>query len=298
MAPIWGRYGPFFLYGFSVVLGVGVLAALGVTALLARRRGPLPNPLPVGEGTPIPLPVGGARGGSAADEGVSGPLPNPLPQGEGTRGWLDGALLAGGGALLGGRAVFVWLNVAYFAENPAEAGQLWLGGLNYHGALLGGLAALWLWARLSGRPFGRYAGLLAPGLALLVAFGWAACAVEGCAYGRAAAPGPGPALWRGLGAGDLPDDAGVYALRYRTQLAGAIGALLVFGGALWAAGRLRPATLFWGTLGGLALVHGVVALGRGDPSPVVWGMRLVLWAETGLLVMSMIGVSVSLRGQK
>ena len=298
MAPIWGRYGPFFLYGFSVVLGVGVLAALGVTALLARRRGPLPNPLPVGEGTPIPLPVGGARGGSAADEGVSGPLPNPLPQGEGTRGWLDGALLAGGGALLGGRAVFVWLNVAYFAENPAEVGQVWLGGLNYHGALLGGLAALWLWARLSGRPFGRYAGLLAPGLALLVAFGWAACAVEGCAYGRAAAPGPGPALWRGLGAGDLPDDAGVYALRYRTQLAGAIGALLVFGGALWAAGRLRPATLFWGTLGGLALVHGVVALGRGDPSPVVWGMRLVLWAETGLLVMSMIGVSVSLRGQK
>lgn len=219
-------------------------------------------------------------------EGTSG----PLPRGEGTRGWLDGALLAGGGALLGGRAVFVWLNAAYFAENPAEAGQLWLGGLNYHGALLGGLAALWLWARLSGRPFGRYAGLLAPGLALLVAFGWAACAVEGCAYGRAAVPG----LW----AGDLPDDAGVYALRYRTQLAGAIGALLVFGGAWWAAGRLRPATLLWGTLGGLALVHGVVALGRGDPSPVVWGMRLVLWAETGLLVMSMIGVSVSLRGQK
>ena len=281
MAPIWGRYGPFFLYGYSVVLGLGVLAALGVTALLARRRGPLP---------PIPLPVGGVRVGSAADEGVSGPLPNPLPVGEGTSGWLDGALAAGGGALLGGRAVFVWLNAAYFAENPAEAGQLWLGGLNYHGALLGGLAALWLWARLSGRPFRRYAGLLAPGLALLVAFGWAACAVEGCAYGRAAAPG----LW----AGDLPDDAGVYALRYRTQLAGALGALLVFAGACWAAGRVRPATLFWATLSGLALVHGVVALGRGDPSPVVLGMGLVLWAEMGLLVMSIIGVSVSFRGQK
>jgi phosphatidylglycerol:prolipoprotein diacylglycerol transferase len=167
---------------------------------------------------------------------------------------------------------------------------LWLGGLNYHGALLGGLAALWLWARLRGRPFGRYAGLLAPGLALLVAFGWAACAVEGCAYGRAAMPG----LW----AGDLPDDAGVYALRYRTQLAGAVGALLVFAVAWWAAGRLRPATLFWGTLGGLALVHGVVALGRGDPSPVLWGMPLVLWAEIGLLVMGAIGVSVSLRRQE
>ena len=53
------------------------------------------------------------------------PLPNPLPKGEGTRGWLDGALAAGCGALLGGRAVYVWLNATYFAENPAEAWQLW-----------------------------------------------------------------------------------------------------------------------------------------------------------------------------
>ena len=253
MAPIWGRYGPFFLYGYSVVLGLGVLAALGVTALLARR---------------------------------SGPLPNPLPGGEGTRRWLDGAVAAGIGALVGGRAVFVWLNAAYFAENPTEAGQFWLGGLNFHGALLGGLVGLWLWARLGGRPFWRYAGLLAPGLALLVAFGWAACAVEGCAYGRAAAPG----IW----AGDLPDDAGVYALRYRTQLAGGIGALLVFAGAWWAAGRLRPATLLWGTLGGLALVQAVVALGRGDPSPVVWGKSLVFWAEIALLVMTVVGMITSL----
>ncbi|MBP8947812.1 MAG: hypothetical protein KBG73_03160, partial [Candidatus Promineofilum sp.] len=62
MAPIWGRYGPFFLYGYSVVLGLGVLAALGVTALLARRRGPLPSPLPGGQGTAIPRPLGRVRG--------------------------------------------------------------------------------------------------------------------------------------------------------------------------------------------------------------------------------------------
>ncbi len=203
---------------------------------------------------------------------------------------MDGALVAGGGALVGGRAVFVWLNAAYFAENPVEAWQLGLGGLNYHGALVGGLAALWLWARLSRRPFWPYAGLMTPGLALLVAFGWAACAVEGCAYGRAAAPG----LW----AGDLPDDAGVYALRYRTQLAGAMGALLVFAGAWWAAARLRPATLFWGTLGGLALVHAVVALGRGDASPVVLGVRLVVWAELALLATSGVGLAWAWWGRR
>ena len=254
MAPIWGRYGPFFLYGYSVVLGLGVLAALGVTAWRARREDPLPN---------------------------------PLPEGEGTRGWLDGGLAAAGGALVAGRAVYVWLNAAYFAENPAEAWQLWSGGLNYHGALLGGLAALWLWARLTRRPFLRYAALLVPGLALLVAFGWAACAVEGCAYGRAATPGP----W----AADLPDDSGVYALRYRTQIAGAVGALAVFGLAWGAAARLRPSALFWVTLGGLALVHAGVALGRGDPSPVVLGARLDLWVELGLLAAAVAGLWFSHR---
>ena len=245
MAPIWGRYGPFFLYGYSVVLGLGILAALAVTAWRARR---------------------------------DSTLPNPLPEGEGSGGWLDGALATAAGALLGGRAVYVWLNAAYFAENPAEAWQAWLGGLNYHGALLGGLTALWLWSRLSGRPFLRHAALFAPGAALLVAFGWAACAVEGCAYGRAAATG----LW----AGDLPDDTGIYALRYRTQIIGVVGALTVFALVWWAAARLRPAALVWATLGGLALVHAVVALGRGDPSPMVLGARLDLLVEVGMVGMA------------
>jgi phosphatidylglycerol:prolipoprotein diacylglycerol transferase len=187
--------------------------------------------------------------------------------------------------LLGGRAVYVWLNAPYFAENPTEAAQVWLGGLNYHGALLGGLAALWLWARLSGRSLGRSAGLLAPGLALLVAFGWVACAVEGCGYGRAASPG----LW----AGDLPDDTGVYALRYRSQIIGAVGALVVFAFAWWTAARLRPAALFWATLGGLAVVHIVVALVRGDPSPVVLGLRLDLLVELGLLAAAGVGLAVA-----
>ena len=251
MAPIWGRYGPFFLYGYSVVLGLGVMAALAVTAWRARRKDTLPNPLPLGEGT-------GA--------------------------WLDGALTAAGGALVGGRAVYVWLNAAYFAENPTETAQVWLGGLNYHGALVGGLAALWLWARLSGRPFLRHAALFAPGLALLVAFGWAACAVEGCAFGRAAPPG----LW----AGDLPDDTGVFALRYRTQIGGVVGALAVFAVVWWAAARLRPAALVWTTLGGLAVVHIVVALGRGDPSRAVLGVRLDFLMELGLLAVASIAIGV------
>src|SRR5690606_34835067 len=140
------------------------------------------------------------------------------------------------GALLAGRVAFVRLNAAYFAENPFEAWQVWLGGLNYHGALLGGLAGLWLWARITRRPFYRYAGLLATGIALLSAFGWAACRFEGCAYGL-----PAPL---GLLTADLPDNLGVFAVRYRTQLFGFLGSLAVFALSLWAFRRARPVLLF------------------------------------------------------
>lgn len=242
MSDILARYGPLFLYTYTVVMGLGLVVALGLSAVLARR---------------VAL-----------------------------AGWLDGALAAAVGALLGGRAVFVWLNAAYFAENPAEAWQLWLGGLNYYGALLGGMAGLALWARLSRRPLAAYAGLLAPGLALLAAAGWTACRFEGCAYGRPPAADLPPAL--NFLVGNLPDDLGVFAARYRTQLAGMLGSLVVFALSLAAFGRVRPGLLFWGTLGGLSLVRVVVALGRGDAALMVGAWRLDLLMDLAILAASLL----------
>jgi phosphatidylglycerol:prolipoprotein diacylglycerol transferase len=236
LSDILARYGPYFLYTYSVLMWLGVASSLAVAAALARR----------------------------AD----------VPD------WLDGALAAAAGALLAGRVAFVRLNAEYFAENPFEAWQVWLGGLNYHGALLGGLAGLWLWSRLARRPFYRHAALLMPGLALLSAFGWAACRFEGCAYGLPAPPG-----WP---AADLPDDLGVFAVRYRTQLFGALGSLAVFALALAAYRRARPALLFWGVLAGLSLVHAAVALLRGDPVPEVAGWRLDWLLDLGLMAMCLV----------
>lgn len=250
MSDILARYGPFFLYSYSVILGLGLLLALGLSAVLARRAG--------------------------------------------LAGWLDGALAAAAGALLGGRVVFVWLNAAYFAENPAEAWQLWLGGLNYHGALLGGLMGLALWSRLTRRPLAAYAGLFAPGLALLAAAGWAACHVEGCAYGRPPAAGLPQAL--NVLVGNLPDDLGVFAARYRTQLAGLIGSLIVFALTLRAFGRTGPGLLFWGTLGGLSLVRLVVASGRDDAALLVGVWRLDLLVDLALLAASLLAAAMLLIG--
>jgi len=63
---------------YTLYLFAPVWAAINVAwlvGLLWRRKSPLPNPLPRGEGTRNPLPRG---------EGMEDPLPGPLPKGEGT----------------------------------------------------------------------------------------------------------------------------------------------------------------------------------------------------------------------
>ena len=71
-----------------------------------------------------------------------------------------------------------------------------------------------------------------------------------------------------------------------------VGGGAVVAGSWWAAARLRPAALVWTTLGGLAVVHIVVALGRGDPSRAVLGVRLDFLMELGLLAVASIAIGV------
>ena len=226
MHPILRSFGPFFFYSYTVVLGLGLLASVGLTAWHARRK--------AGDGEHIP--------------------------------WLDGVVVALAAALAGGRIGYVAANWDYFQAHPAEGWFVSRGGLSYHGGLLAGLAALALWAQWRGRSFQRIGGLLAPGGALWSAFGWLACWLEGCAYGRETFIGPL--------AGDLPDSYGIFAVRYQTQLMGIVFSLLALG-VMWRVHRQVPAAgLFWL---GLALLSGgrfIVGLLRGDPAPLVGAIRL------------------------
>jgi phosphatidylglycerol:prolipoprotein diacylglycerol transferase len=237
MYPILGRYGPLFLYSYSVTLAVGIAASLGLTARLAHRRS--------------------------------------LP------GWFDGILVASAAALAGGRIGYVLAHPAYFAENPAEAWQLWLGGLSYHGALLAGLAAFWIWSRWQRKPFLLYGALLAPGLALLAAAGWAACWLEGCAYGMEA-----PA---GLLSASLADEFGVVSSRYQTQAIGLVLSLGVFGLLLGLWARRAAGGLFWPALVGLSLIHGLTSLLRGDPASLLLNWRVDVWIDFGVAIIALLG---------
>lgn len=231
MWPIWGRYGAFFLYSYQVVLGLGVLAGLGITAVRLQRT---------------------------------------------SLGWLDAALASMVGALLGGRAGFVWGAWDYFQQRPSEIWQLSNGGLSYLGALAGGGLAFWLYGRWRNLPVAAIADDLAAGLVVTTALGWLACWLAGLAYGREGLLG-----WL---TADLPDNYGVFALRYQTQAMGMATAVLILA-VLW---RWQGNGRFWLTLALLSASQTLITFYRGDTVPLWHGWRLDTLLNGALSVFALI----------
>ncbi len=56
-------------------------------------------------------------------------------------------------ALIGARGYYLLLKWSYYLDNPAEAINIRLGGLTVHGAIVGGVLALWLYCRYRGQRF-------------------------------------------------------------------------------------------------------------------------------------------------
>lgn len=216
MHPLLGRFGPFFLYTYQYVWGLGILGAL----VLAYHLAPRPQQW---------------------------------------RDWFDPLLVGLIAGILGGRAAYVGVNWAYYQAEPTEIWLVWRGGLSYHGVLLAGLLAVWLWSNWRNLRWDAVAGALALLLPLLHLTGWTACFFHGCGYGRLAAPG-----WF---AANLPDSFGVFDLRYPTQLAGMGFSLLILPAIIGLRRRANQPTgraLFWLTLLLLTLSHLLLWIWRGD----------------------------------
>ena len=141
---------------------------------------------------------------------------------------LDFGLWVVIGGIAGGRIAYVLANWGAFSEDWVSVLRIWEGGLSFHGAVLGGLMVMLVFAyshRRDEQPvsFWQLADLLTPGLALGIAFGWAACLMGGCAYGT---------LGEGFGYTVLPDLYGVEASRFATQAVGLGYSLLLFLGVM------------------------------------------------------------------
>ncbi len=243
MYPILGRYGPFFLYSFSVTLGIGLLTCIGLVKWQSARSG--------------------------------------------TANWFEALLVSLSAGVIGGRLGFAISHWEYFSTKTSEVWQIWQGGLSYHASLAAGVIALWGWCRWKQEGFALYADLFAPSLALGSAFGWLACWLEGCAYGR-------ETTYHLLSA-DLPDEFGLFALRYQTQVIGIILSLLMFAVVMRLRQRWAPGPLFWLALLGLSSGRVIIGLMRADPGPLAGETRIDVVLDVVITLISLVLLQYKLR---
>ena len=179
------------------------------------------------------------------------------------------------GGLVGGRALYTGLNWDYFQSHLLESFQIFQGGISWAGALAGGMLALYLYARLARKSFGKLADALQPLAAALVVSAWLGCWLDGCAYGPTVA-------WGGIPA---RDEWGNLSLRFPTQL---IGALLTLGmywvmeqnkaGFLCRSGFGQPGRTASLALIGLSVQFFGLSFLMADPAGVWNSLRLSAWA--------------------
>lgn len=231
MVPILARHGELFIYSFTIVLALGVLAGIGLTIWRDRQSS--------------------------------------------ARQWLDLILAMMAGAIIGGRIGFILFNWQYYQERTNEIWQFSQGGFNYYFAFGAGLLTLLIWSILKGKSFYQSFAKLAPAFLLFTVFAWAACWFEGCAYGKTTVIGPLSA--------NLPDDFGVSAVRYQSQLIGLLLSFLLFILILFLSNKIQARTVFWFTIASLSFVHLVTTFLRGDPAPMWAGLRLDAWVDLLLI---------------
>ncbi len=89
-------------------------------------------------------------------------------------------LLAG---IIGGRLVYVMLNISFYIHNPLQIVAIWNGGLSFYGSLGAGVITTIVFCRRRGISFFQMSDLITPSLALGYAFGRIGCFLNGCCYG-------------------------------------------------------------------------------------------------------------------
>lgn len=192
----------------------------------------------------------------------------------------------------GARLSYVLLNMDYYAiaAHVGEITRLSAGGLNWHGAVYGGLLGIVVMARLRRVSLSPLLDALALGLPLIGLAGWSACGALACAYG---AEVDNLANYPSLVVAELSDIFGLTLPRYNTQQLGAVLALIVFALAVvltWRGWLVKRR--FWVVLA--AFSAGMFGIGylRGDSVPTLGGLRADQWLDLSLMLLSALIVAI------
>lgn len=178
------------------------------------------------------------------------------------------------------------VGLRYYLQNPLEVLAVWKGGLGIYGAVAGGLLGLYLYTRLNGLSFWRWADFAVPGLALGQAIGRWGNYVNQELYGY-----PTDLPW-GIyidPAHRLPGFE-AYERFHPTFLYESLLNLLVFAAPLWAGRRFAGRLLE----GDLLLLYGVLyPVGRilvETQRPDAWlvaGVPAAQWVAVGAIALSL-----------
>ncbi len=207
---------------------------------------------------------------------------------------IDVGLGAFAGGVVGARLVHVLLNWTYFADHLAEALRPNAGGLDWHGALVGGVVGLALVARWRHLPVRALLDALAPALPLLVLAGWLGCAAAVCAYG---AEVDTLAHYPAFAVAESRDVYGIVAPRYNTQLFGMALALvlLALSFVLMRFDGLKDRR-FWILLALFSIGMFGIGFYRGDSVPILLGLRADQFFDLALLGWSIQQIAVRRAG--
>jgi len=207
--------------------------------------------------------------------------------------WLDIGLAALVAGLVGGRLEHVLIHSAYFADHLAEVPQLWLGGLEWHLAVVFGLIALALAGRLWKIRFQNAIDALGGVLPLGAALIFGGCWMSACGYGREVAS---LADYPPIVAAELPDIYGIVAPRLNAQLFGIAASIALMGVAAVIGQRVdHRGARFWIVLSLLAAMLYALGATRGDPMVMVGPLRLDQTLDLSVAAIGLVGVFLSLR---
>jgi phosphatidylglycerol:prolipoprotein diacylglycerol transferase len=181
--------------------------------------------------------------------------------------WVDAGLMALIFGIIAARAMHVSIHWTFFVEHQRQIVKLWRGGLDWHGAMVGGLLGLALGGLLRRVRYSLLTDTFAPVLPLCATIIHTGCLMASCGHGREVRS---LADYPPLIAAELPDLYGVVAPRLASQLYGAVLGLVLLGVAYGLARLIRRAGLrFWPVLALLGVGAFGIGFTRGDAVPLL-----------------------------
>ncbi len=207
--------------------------------------------------------------------------------------WIDAGLGALAGGVILGRLGHVALHWVYFNNHRAEIFELWRGGLDWHGAVLGGLIGFVLVAFWRKVPIFAALDVIAIGLPLGAALTYTGCLMVSCGHGREV---EALSSYPWLLAAELPDLFGVIAPRLASQTYGIAWSLFLVGLSLLLSRNLKKSGMsFFIVLGLLAMGAFAIGFTRGDLVPMIGPLRLDQVLDLTMIVPAAAGVLFSAR---